>query len=87
MSPIPDAEALYVDLLAGVKALMRADTKLVGVTSGGAWLGIGSCDRVAYQAAAVVNPIPPIPMATSQNGSPPTVKPMRASRAAQMTVS
>ncbi|MEJ8855838.1 bifunctional pyr operon transcriptional regulator/uracil phosphoribosyltransferase PyrR [Variovorax robiniae] len=38
MSQIPDAEALYVDLLAGVKALMRADTKLVGVTSGGAWL-------------------------------------------------
>ena len=38
MSPIPHAEALYVDLLAGVKALMRADTRLVGVTSGGAWL-------------------------------------------------
>ncbi|WP_218510276.1 bifunctional pyr operon transcriptional regulator/uracil phosphoribosyltransferase PyrR [Variovorax sp. dw_308] len=38
MSSIPDAEALYVDLLAGVKALMRAETKLVGVTSGGAWL-------------------------------------------------
>ncbi|WP_213957344.1 bifunctional pyr operon transcriptional regulator/uracil phosphoribosyltransferase PyrR [Variovorax sp. dw_954] len=38
MSSIPDAEALYVDLLAGVKALMRADTRLVGVTSGGAWL-------------------------------------------------
>ncbi|MEJ8847245.1 bifunctional pyr operon transcriptional regulator/uracil phosphoribosyltransferase PyrR [Variovorax rhizosphaerae] len=38
MSQIPDAEALYVDLLAGVRALMRADTQLVGVTSGGAWL-------------------------------------------------
>jgi len=38
LSPIPHAEALYVDLLAGVKALMRADTRLVGVTSGGAWL-------------------------------------------------
>jgi len=38
LSSIPDAEALYVDLLAGVKALMRADTRLVGVTSGGAWL-------------------------------------------------
>jgi len=38
LSSIPDAEALYVDLLAGVKALMRTDTKLVGVTSGGAWL-------------------------------------------------
>ena len=38
MNCVPDAEALYVDLLAGVKALMRADTRLVGVTSGGAWL-------------------------------------------------
>jgi pyrimidine operon attenuation protein/uracil phosphoribosyltransferase len=35
---VPDAEALYVKLLAGVKSLMRPDTKLVGVTSGGAWL-------------------------------------------------
>lgn len=38
MSSIPDAEALYGALLAGVKPLMRADTKLVGITSGGAWL-------------------------------------------------
>jgi len=36
--PIPDAESLYKTLLAGVKAMMRPDTKLVGVTSGGAWL-------------------------------------------------
>ena len=38
MNSIPEAEALYDDLLAGVKALMRNDTRLVGVTSGGAWL-------------------------------------------------
>ena len=39
MSPVvPDAESLYLDLLAGVKALMRPETRLVGITSGGAWL-------------------------------------------------
>ena len=38
MSSIPDAEALYTGLLAGVKTLMRPETKLVGITSGGAWL-------------------------------------------------
>ena len=39
MSPtIPEAEALYRALLAGVRPLMRADTRLVGITSGGAWL-------------------------------------------------
>ena len=38
MSSIPDAEALYKELLNGVKALMRTETKLVGITSGGAWL-------------------------------------------------
>ena len=39
MNPqFPDAEALYQELLRGVKALMRPATKLVGVTSGGAWL-------------------------------------------------
>ena len=37
-STIPDAETLYGTLLAGVKTLMRADTRLVGITSGGAWL-------------------------------------------------
>ncbi|MBS0427161.1 MAG: bifunctional pyr operon transcriptional regulator/uracil phosphoribosyltransferase PyrR [Proteobacteria bacterium] len=36
---MPEAEALYIELLAGVKNLLRADTKLVGITSGGAWLG------------------------------------------------
>lgn len=38
MSSIPDAEGLYTKLLSGVKPLMRPDTKLVGITSGGAWL-------------------------------------------------
>ncbi len=33
-----DAEALYVDLLAGVRSLLRPESVLVGVWSGGAWL-------------------------------------------------
>lgn len=33
-----NAEALYLELLKGVKALLNADTRLVGITSGGAWL-------------------------------------------------
>ena len=33
-----DAEALYVDLLAGVRPLLQAGSVLVGVWSGGAWL-------------------------------------------------
>ena len=33
-----DAEALYLDLLTGVKALCQPSTRLVGITSGGAWL-------------------------------------------------
>ena len=33
-----DAEALYRELLRGVAALRQPDTRLVGVTSGGAWL-------------------------------------------------
>ncbi len=33
-----DAEALYVDLLAAVRPLVRGDAVLVGVWSGGAWL-------------------------------------------------
>ena len=42
-TPVPsvgvlDAEALYLGLLRGVKPLMRPDTRLVGITSGGAWL-------------------------------------------------
>ncbi|MES2993672.1 MAG: bifunctional pyr operon transcriptional regulator/uracil phosphoribosyltransferase PyrR [Pseudomonadota bacterium] len=33
-----DAEALYADLLAGVRPLLQPDTLLVGIWSGGAWL-------------------------------------------------
>ena len=33
-----DAPALYADLLAGVRPLLRPDTVLVGIWSGGAWL-------------------------------------------------
>ena len=39
MSTLPlDAEALYGELLNGVRPLLRADTVLVGIWSGGAWL-------------------------------------------------
>ena len=33
-----DAEALYRELLDGVRALRRSDTHLAGIASGGAWL-------------------------------------------------
>ena len=33
-----DAQALYADLLQVARALCRNDTRLVGITSGGAWL-------------------------------------------------
>lgn len=33
-----DAEALYVEFLAGVRAMYRPGMRLIGVTSGGAWL-------------------------------------------------
>ncbi|MBC7957947.1 MAG: bifunctional pyr operon transcriptional regulator/uracil phosphoribosyltransferase PyrR [Cytophagales bacterium] len=33
-----DAEALYTDLLSGVRSLLRPNTVLVGIWSGGAWL-------------------------------------------------
>jgi pyrimidine operon attenuation protein/uracil phosphoribosyltransferase len=38
VTSIPDAEALYAELLRGVQSLMRDGTRLVGITSGGAWL-------------------------------------------------
>jgi pyrimidine operon attenuation protein / uracil phosphoribosyltransferase len=38
LNSIPEAESLYRDLLRGVQALLRPDTRLVGITSGGAWL-------------------------------------------------
>ena len=37
-SLVLDAEALYAELLAGVRPLLRPDTRLVGIWSGGAWL-------------------------------------------------
>ena len=33
-----DAEALYAELLRGVRPLLAADTRLVGIVSGGQWL-------------------------------------------------
>jgi pyrimidine operon attenuation protein / uracil phosphoribosyltransferase len=33
-----DAEALYTELLGGVRQLLQTDTALVGIWSGGAWL-------------------------------------------------
>ncbi len=33
-----DAEALYADLVQGVRPLLTADTRLVGIVSGGQWL-------------------------------------------------
>jgi pyrimidine operon attenuation protein/uracil phosphoribosyltransferase len=33
-----DAEALYADLLGGVRSLLQPDSLLVGIWSGGAWL-------------------------------------------------
>jgi pyrimidine operon attenuation protein/uracil phosphoribosyltransferase len=37
-SLVLDAEALYRELLRGVQQLRTPDTRLVGITSGGAWL-------------------------------------------------
>ena len=33
-----DAESLYAELLKGVRSLLTPTTRLVGITSGGAWL-------------------------------------------------
>ena len=38
MSLVLDAEALYRELLRGVQQLRAPDSRLVGITSGGAWL-------------------------------------------------
>ena len=38
-----DAEALYAELLRGMRQLHRPDTQLVGITSGGAWLAERLC--------------------------------------------
>ena len=37
-SLVLDAEALYKELLRGVRSLMGANTRLAGIASGGAWL-------------------------------------------------
>lgn len=37
-SLLPDAEALYRELLCGVRSLMGPQTQLAGIASGGAWL-------------------------------------------------
>ncbi|MEO8250528.1 MAG: bifunctional pyr operon transcriptional regulator/uracil phosphoribosyltransferase PyrR [Burkholderiales bacterium] len=37
-SLVLDAEALYTELLRGVRGLLGPDTRLVGIVSGGAWL-------------------------------------------------
>src|SRR5690606_13498877 len=37
-SLVLDAEALYGELLRGVRSLRTADTRLAGIASGGAWL-------------------------------------------------
>ena len=37
-SLVLDAQALYAELLRGVIAIKGPDTRLVGITSGGAWL-------------------------------------------------
>jgi len=33
-----DAESLYLELLKGVRSMLTPETRLVGITSGGAWL-------------------------------------------------
>ena len=38
MSLVLNAEALYTELLRGVRGLCGPDSRLVGITSGGAWL-------------------------------------------------
>jgi pyrimidine operon attenuation protein/uracil phosphoribosyltransferase len=35
---VPDAEALYVQLLMGVRSMLTPETRLVGIPSGGGWL-------------------------------------------------
>ena len=35
-----DAESLYLELLKGVRSMLTPETRLVGITSGGAWLAV-----------------------------------------------
>jgi pyrimidine operon attenuation protein/uracil phosphoribosyltransferase len=54
-----DAEALYLELLAGVRAVLSPGMRLVGVTSGGAWLAgrlktdLGLADSVGIISSAL----------------------------------
>ena len=57
MTPLePDAEALYRELLAGVRALWRPGMVLMGIWSGGAWL----VERLAADLAADPSGLPGI---------------------------
>jgi len=49
-----DAEALYTELLSGVRSLVRPDTVLVGIWSGGAWLAERLHADLGLQGAAGV---------------------------------
>jgi pyrimidine operon attenuation protein/uracil phosphoribosyltransferase len=49
-----DAEALYRELLRGVQSLRRPDTRLVGITSGGAWLAERLQQDLGLQGEAAV---------------------------------
>jgi pyrimidine operon attenuation protein/uracil phosphoribosyltransferase len=49
-----DAEALYRELLRGVQQLGGADTRLVGITSGGAWLAERLQKELALKGSAGV---------------------------------
>ena len=54
MKLVLDAEALYRELLRGVQQLRTADTRLVGITSGGAWLAERLQQDLALPGAAGV---------------------------------
>ena len=49
-----DAEALYLDLKEGVRALLTPSTHLVGITSGGAWLAHRLQEDLGIQGACGV---------------------------------
>lgn len=49
-----DAEALYAEMLRGMGALCQAQTRLVGITSGGAWLAHRLHQDLSLQAPAGV---------------------------------
>jgi pyrimidine operon attenuation protein / uracil phosphoribosyltransferase len=49
MNPLPNAEALYLDLLVALKAGLHRDAKLVGIYSGGAWLAERLAQDLAHR--------------------------------------